>query len=194
MYAVIRTGGKQYKVSEGETLEVEHLSVKGDRVTFAPILVVTDEGKTIYGRRELKPYTVTAKLVGETKGDKIDVFKYRPKSGYAVRRGHRQLQSVIEITSIGTKEPTEPKEEKEPTEPKEEKEPTEPKEETETPKPKEEKEPTEPKEEKEPTEPKEETETPKPKEEKERRPVKKAVPGAKRSPKPKRKATGAKAR
>jgi large subunit ribosomal protein L21 len=173
MYAVIRTGGKQYKVSEGETLEVEHLSVKGDRVTFAPILVVTDEGKTVYGRRELKPYTVTAKLVGETKGDKIDVFKYRPKSGYAVRRGHRQLQSVIEITSIGTREPAKPKEEKEPTEPKEEKEP---KEETETPKPKDEKEPTEPK------------------DEKERRPVKKAAPGAKRSPKPKRKATGAKAR
>jgi large subunit ribosomal protein L21 len=101
MYAVIRTGGKQYKVNEGDTLEVEHLAIKGNKVTFTPILVVTEDGKSIYGRKELKPYSVVAKVVGDTKGDKVDVFKYRSKTGHAVKRGHRQLYSMIEITSIG---------------------------------------------------------------------------------------------
>lgn len=110
MYAVIRTGGKQYKVTEGDKLEVEHLPVKGKQVTFTPILVVTDDGKSIYGRKDLKPYSVVAKILGDTKGDKVDVFKYRNKSGYAKRTGHRQLLSSIEITSIGTREtPTQKK-------------------------------------------------------------------------------------
>jgi large subunit ribosomal protein L21 len=104
MYAVIRTGGKQYRVNEGDTVEVEHLSVKGKKVTFTPVLVVTDDGKTIYGRKELRPYSVVAKIVGDSKGSKVDVFKYRPKSGYSVKHGHRQLYSLIEITSIGTKD------------------------------------------------------------------------------------------
>ena len=104
MYAVIRTGGKQYRVNEGDTLEVEHLAVKGKKVTFTPVLVVTDDGKTIYGRKELRPYSVVAKILGDAKGSKVDVFKYRPKSGYSVKHGHRQLYSLIEITSIGTKD------------------------------------------------------------------------------------------
>jgi large subunit ribosomal protein L21 len=104
MYAVIRTGGKQYRVNEGDTLEVEHLSIKGKKVTFTPVLVVTDDGKTIYGRKELRPYSVVAKILGDAKGTKVDVFKYRPKSGYSVKHGHRQLYSLIEITSIGTKD------------------------------------------------------------------------------------------
>lgn len=118
MYAVIRTGGKQYKVAEGDKLEVEHLPVKGKQVTFTPILVVTDDGKSIYGRKDLKPYSVVAKILGDTKGDKVDVFKYRNKSGYAKRTGHRQLLSSIEITSIGTRET--PTQKKAPTQKKEE--------------------------------------------------------------------------
>lgn len=101
MYAVIRTGGKQYRVQEGDVIEVDHLSVKGNRVSFTPVLVVTDDGKTIFGRKELKAFTVGAKVVGDAKGDKINVLKYRPKSGYAARTGHRQLFSLIEIASIG---------------------------------------------------------------------------------------------
>lgn len=101
MYAVIRTGGKQYRVQEGDVIEVDHLSVKGNRISFTPVLVVTDDGKTIFGRKELKAYTVGAKVVGDAKGDKINVLKYRPKSGYATRTGHRQLFSLIEIASIG---------------------------------------------------------------------------------------------
>lgn len=103
MYAVIRTGGKQYRVKEGDVIEVEHLVSKSSKVSFVPILVVTDDGKTIYGRKELKAYTVSAKMVGDAKGDKINVLKYRPKSGYATHTGHRQLYSLIEVSSIGSK-------------------------------------------------------------------------------------------
>jgi large subunit ribosomal protein L21 len=101
MYAVIRTGGKQYRVAKGDVLDVEHLRQREGTATFTPILVVGDDGKTIYGARELKPYTVTAKVVGETKGEKTTAFKYRQKTGYASKSGHRQLYSTIEILSIG---------------------------------------------------------------------------------------------
>ncbi|HLF69816.1 MAG TPA: 50S ribosomal protein L21 [Actinomycetota bacterium] len=101
MYAVIKTGGKQYRVSPGDQIEVEHLKLKSDSTTFAPLLVVTDEGETISGADNLKGYSVSAKLLGDSKGDKITVFKYRPKSGYASKTGHRQLYSLLEITSIG---------------------------------------------------------------------------------------------
>lgn len=104
MYAVIKTGGKQYRVAEGDVIEIEHLSVKGSKTTFTPILVVTDDGNTVYGRKELREYRVQAKILGDAKGDKVEVFKYRPKSGYKARGGHRQLYSLIEITSIGGKQ------------------------------------------------------------------------------------------
>lgn len=103
MYAVIRTGGKQYRVKEGDVVEVEHLVSKGGRVSFTPVLVVTDDGKTISGRNDLKAYAVGAKIVGDSKGDKINVLKYRSKSGYTARSGHRQLHSLLEISSIGEK-------------------------------------------------------------------------------------------
>lgn len=99
MYAIIKTGGKQYKVAPGDVLEVEHL--KGEAASFTPILVVTDEGKTVTSSSELKDYTVDAGIVGDTKGDKVTVFKYRNKSGYASKNGHRQLYSLIEINGIG---------------------------------------------------------------------------------------------
>lgn len=103
MYAVIKTGGKQYKVAEGDTLEVEHLVAKDGTASFTPVLVVDDGGETIYGAKALKEYVVAAKVLGDAKGDKVTVFKYRPKSGYAAKSGHRQLYSLIEITSIGAK-------------------------------------------------------------------------------------------
>lgn len=103
MYAVIKTGGKQYKVAAGDVLEVERLKPKGDDLTISltPLLVVTDGGDTISGSKDLAAYTVGAKIVGDTKGDKVTVFKYRNKSGYAAKTGHRQQYSLIEITSIG---------------------------------------------------------------------------------------------
>lgn len=100
MYAVIRTGGKQYRVTPGDLLEIEHLSVKGQDLHFTPLLVSTDDGRTLHGK-EAGEYPVSAKLLGDAKGDKITVFKYRNKTGYAAKTGHRQLYSLIEITGIG---------------------------------------------------------------------------------------------
>ena len=99
MYAVIKTGGKQHKVKPGDIIEVEHLQADGDTVTFHPVLVVDDDGTTHFGK-EAERATVTAKLVGEQKGDKVQVFKYKNKSGYARRQGHRQLMTLLEISDV----------------------------------------------------------------------------------------------
>ena len=101
MYAVIKTGGKQHKVKPGDVIEVERIhGVKaGDSITLTPLLVVDDEGKTHYGKEAAKAQ-VKAKLVGEEKGDKIKVFKYRPKSGYAKKIGHRQQLTLLQIETV----------------------------------------------------------------------------------------------
>lgn len=99
MYAVIKTGGKQHKVKPGDIIEVEHLQADGETVTFHPVLVVEDDGTTHFGK-EAQRATVTAKLVGEQKGDKVQVFKYKNKSGYARRQGHRQLMTLLEISDV----------------------------------------------------------------------------------------------
>jgi large subunit ribosomal protein L21 len=107
MYAVIRTGGKQYKVAAGDVIEVERLKIKGDDPTLSltPLFVVDDNGNAISGADKLAGYKVGVKVVGDTKGDKVTVFKYRNKSGYASKTGHRQQYSMIEITSIGSEKP-----------------------------------------------------------------------------------------
>ena len=101
MYAVIKAGGKQHKVKAGDVLEVEYMhgDGDGDTVTFHPVLVVDDDGKTHYGK-EAQQAVVTAKLLGEQKGDKVNVFKYKNKSGYSRRAGHRQLMTLIEISDV----------------------------------------------------------------------------------------------
>ena len=99
MYAVIKAGGKQQRVKPGDVIEVELMHHDGDRVELHPILVVDDDGKTHYGK-EAQRAVVVAKLVGEQKGDKIKVFKYRPKTGYAKKTGHRQLLTLLEITDV----------------------------------------------------------------------------------------------
>jgi large subunit ribosomal protein L21 len=102
MYAVIKTGGKQYRVAQGDVIEVERLKNTEGTATFTPILVVGDDGQTTYGTKDLKPYTVTAKVLGEAKGDKVTSFKFKNKTGSASKSGHRQLHSLIEIVSIAT--------------------------------------------------------------------------------------------
>lgn len=99
MYAVIKTGGKQQKVKAGDVIEVEKIVHDGETMTFHPILVVDDDGKTHVGAEAAKA-VVTAKPLGEKKGDKIKIFKYRPKSGYAKRGGHRQILTVLEIEDV----------------------------------------------------------------------------------------------
>ena len=99
MYAVIKTGGKQHKVQAGDVIEVEKLVADGETVEFHPLLVVDDDGKTHVGAEAAKA-VVTAKPLGEKKGEKVKVFKYRPKSGYARKSGHRQLLTMLEITDV----------------------------------------------------------------------------------------------
>ncbi len=99
MYAVIKTGGKQQKVKTGDVIEVEHLTTEGETVTFRPILVVDDEGKTHFGK-DAEKAVVTAKALGDQKGEKIRVFRYKPKTGSAKRQGHRQLMTLLEISEV----------------------------------------------------------------------------------------------
>jgi len=99
MYAVIRAGGKQQKVKAGDIIEIELVHGEGDTITFTPLLVVDDDGTTHAGK-EAERAVVTAKLLGEQKGEKVHVFKYKNKSGYARRQGHRQLMTLIEIAEV----------------------------------------------------------------------------------------------
>jgi large subunit ribosomal protein L21 len=99
MYAVIKTGGKQLKVAVGDVIEVEKLVAEGDTIELHPLLVVDDDGKTHVGAEAAKA-VVVAKPLEEKKGEKVKVFKYRPKSGYARKSGHRQLLTVLEVTDI----------------------------------------------------------------------------------------------
>jgi large subunit ribosomal protein L21 len=99
MYAVIKAGGKQQRVAVGDVVEVELIHGGEDAVTFSPLLVVDDDGKTHVGK-EVARAQVKAKLAGEKKGEKVKVFKYRAKTGYAKRQGHRQRYTLVEVTDI----------------------------------------------------------------------------------------------
>ena len=100
MYAVIRTGGKQYKVAQGERLDVERLTVdSGTDVTFRPVLVVDGE-RVVSGATDLAGAEVTARVVGDAKGPKIRGFTYKNKTNNRRRWGHRQQYTTIEITGI----------------------------------------------------------------------------------------------
>jgi large subunit ribosomal protein L21 len=101
MYAVIKSGGKQYRVENGQQLEVELLGVDGDdeNVELRPVLLV-DGDTVLAGPKALGKAKVTAKVVGEAKGPKITGFTYKNKSNQRKRWGHRQRYSTIEITGI----------------------------------------------------------------------------------------------
>ncbi len=99
MYAVIRTGGKQYRVEEGQRLAVEKLGAASGEVQLQPVLLV--DGDTVLSTpAELANVSVSARVIGETKGPKIVGFTYKPKTNNRRRWGHRQTYDTIEITSI----------------------------------------------------------------------------------------------
>ena len=100
MYAVIRAGGRQIKVSEGDVIEVDRLRQSEGSIEFAPVLVVNDDGTTLSGREHLAGASVTGEVLGETKGPKLDVVKYRSKTGYRRHTGHRQRYTSVRISSI----------------------------------------------------------------------------------------------
>lgn len=98
MYAVIKTGGKQYRVEEGQRIEVERLGDVED-VTFEPVLVV-DGARVLATPNELADARVSARVVGATKGPKVVGFTYKNKTNQRKRWGHRQQYAEIEITGI----------------------------------------------------------------------------------------------
>ena len=98
MYAVISSGGKQYRVEEGEQLAVERLGTAGE-VDLAPVLVV-DGDRVLATPDQLAAARVRARVIGDSRGPKIDGFTYKPKTNQRRRWGHRQRYSVIEITTI----------------------------------------------------------------------------------------------
>jgi len=98
VYAVIRSGGKQYRVAEGDQVAVELLGAGDDDVTFAPLLLV-DGDQTVSGA-DLDGASVSARVVGRTKGPKVTGFTYRPKARGRRRWGHRQHYTLVEITGI----------------------------------------------------------------------------------------------
>ncbi len=99
--AVIVTGGKQYRVAEGDVLFVEKLDVEaGETVTFDQVLAVIDEAGSRFGTPVIEGATVTANVVKNGKGKKIRVYKMKPKKGYRRTQGHRQPYSQVKIEAI----------------------------------------------------------------------------------------------
>ncbi len=99
MYAIIATGGKQYKVSEGDIIRVEKLSGEaGDTVTFDEVVAVSD-GELKVGS-DVSGSSVTATVLGQGKEKKVVVYKYKPKSGYHKKNGHRQPYTQVKIEKI----------------------------------------------------------------------------------------------
>ena len=101
MQAIIMTGGKQYNVTEGDTLFIEKLNAEaGDDVVFDQVLAIVDGENTKFGTPVVEGAKVDAKVVKNGKGKKIHVFKYTPKKGYRKRQGHRQPYTKVEIGKI----------------------------------------------------------------------------------------------
>jgi large subunit ribosomal protein L21 len=100
VYAIVRCGGKQEKVAVEDVLAVDKLTGEvGSTVTFPAVLVV-DDGKVVSDPSELAAYEVTAEILGATKGPKLSIMKYKNKTGYKRRMGHRQPYTQVKITEI----------------------------------------------------------------------------------------------
>jgi large subunit ribosomal protein L21 len=99
MYAIVKTGGKQYRVERGQRLLVERLAAQeGSDVALEPILYRSEE--PVFDKAGLESVKVTAKVVAHVRGEKLRVFKFKPKRGYKRRTGHRQDLTQIEVTEI----------------------------------------------------------------------------------------------
>jgi large subunit ribosomal protein L21 len=99
MYAIVKTGGKQYHVEQGQSLVVERLAAEeGASIALEPLLYCSEE--TVFDKAGLEKVQVTAKILAHVRGEKLRVFKFKPKRGYKRRTGHRQDLTRIEITDI----------------------------------------------------------------------------------------------
>lgn len=103
MYAIIRTGGKQYRVREGDHIDVERLeAVDGDEVTLSDVLLVQGDGDALVGTPIVNGASVTARVESQHLGDKVRSFKYKNKTRRRTFRGHRQPLTRLAITAIRT--------------------------------------------------------------------------------------------
>lgn len=101
MHAIIETGGKQYKVTEGDTLFIEKLEAEaGQAITFDKVLAILDGDKATFGAPVVEGASVAATVVKNGKGKKVRIFKYNPKKGYRKRQGHRQPYTKVTIGKI----------------------------------------------------------------------------------------------
>lgn len=105
MYAVVETGGRQYRVSPGDTVEVEKLTgVVGDTVTLTDVLLVGEGTKVTIGAPRLADARIEARIVAQKRGKKIIIFKHKRRKGYRRKQGHRQWLTALKITGIHTAE------------------------------------------------------------------------------------------
>ena len=102
MYAIVRAGGRQEKVAVGDVLEVDRLEGEPGDTVQLPALLLVDGGSVTSAAAELAGVTVTAEIVAATKGPKIDILKYKNKTGYRKRQGHRQGLTQLRVTGIET--------------------------------------------------------------------------------------------
>jgi len=103
MYAVIETGGKQYRVQKGDTLKIERISGEpGSQCCFDRVLLIGGNGQVRIGTPTVEKASVVGKIVKEIKGDKLTIFKYKRRKNYRWKMGHRQHLSVVQIEEIKT--------------------------------------------------------------------------------------------
>ncbi|GMX58716.1 MAG: 50S ribosomal protein L21 [Candidatus Microsyncoccus archaeolyticus] len=101
MLAVIKTGGKQYKVSEGDKIKIEKLdNAEGEEVIFPEVLLLENKKEILIGTPFIKDAQVKAKVLKQGRNEKVIIFKYKPKKRYKVKKGHRQPFTEVEITEI----------------------------------------------------------------------------------------------
>ena len=101
MYAIIATGGKQYRVSEGDVIYIEKIDAQVDSTVSFDVLLVGNDGDVKIGTPVVEGVKVEGKVVGQIRGEKIVVYKYKSKKNYRRKQGHRQPYTKVELTKIG---------------------------------------------------------------------------------------------
>ena len=103
MYAIVRSGGTQQKVAVGDVIEIDNLTSEVGETVSLPALLVVDGDTVTSGAADLEKVAVSAEVLGRTKGPKIHILKYKNKTGYRKRQGHRQRYTQVKVTGIDAK-------------------------------------------------------------------------------------------